>query len=331
MFSYVYSINGKKWLFFAVDHGPRSFFESVSGVFVGSPVCSGPSDGDDKCLVKDFLILIGVDGVVLGTSESKSGYAAEFRLVECAMALNLKVIFFEDYVGSFTGNMNEYVHTLVVESESAKQFHQRNNLSKYCSIIVASGLRYRSTERISDVKHNDVPSILWVGQPEHSYCSRTLINLASDLSQQNVHVYVKSHPRDPYYSSPYYKNLLADKGVMSTDVSVFCRDEILNLGCLFSVTQFSSYSLELMAHGLPSLHVLYPDVGGELLLNVKGYRAPPICMEGASVLVDSIFSQKPILELLLNDADYRKALVSKGVSYFSSNYDVKSVLESILR
>lgn len=331
MFSYVYNINGKKWLFFAVDHGPRSFFESVSDVHVGSPVCSGPSDGDDEFSVKDFLILIGVDGVVLGTSESKGGYAAEYRLVECAMALNLKVIFFEDYVGSFSGNMDEYAHSLVVESELAKQFHQRNNQSKYCSIIVASGLRYGSIERISDVRHNDVPSILWVGQPEHSYCSRTLINLASDLSQKNVHVYVKPHPRDPYYSSSFYTDLLANVGISSTDVSTFSRDEILNLGCLFSVTQFSSYSLELMAYGLPSLHVLYPDVGGELLFNIKGYKVPPICIDGGSALVDSELNQKLILELLLSDVDYRSALVRKGADYFSSNYDVKSMLEYILR
>ena len=329
MYSAVHDLNGQKWFFLSVDHGPCALFEAFCDFYLDEPVCEGPGFTRNKAIIKDFFKRVGICGVAVGTSESSLGLEFELLLVTCAIDEKLKLLFFEDYPGSFTNIDYEYEHSLIVESESSRKFHLNNNTNKYCSIIVAEGLRYQQFVGGSNKSNAELSSVLWVGQPESYYCARTLKRLGNDLSERNLHVFIKTHPRDPYHQSSYYTDLLSLLGVTSTVVSNFNKDEILQLGCLFSLTQFSSYSLELMVHGLPAIHVLYPDVGGELLLDIKGYTVPPVCVEGGSILIDNVVDQKTVFDLLINNSCYRGQLVRQGIEYLVPKNQKSSILKDI--
>ena len=85
------------------------------------------------------------------------------------------------------------------------------------------------------------------------------------------------------------------------------------------VTQFSSTAIEAGFFGIPSLNVLLPDAGGARLLEKKGYRVPPHCIQGAAGHVTHCNELADALYRLIEDKNAREYLMRCFDVYFCAD------------
>jgi len=160
--------------------------------------------------------------------------------------------------------------------------------------------------------------MLWAGQPDGDNSYRALERLLQPLVRLGAFLLFRPHPRDEYYASGSYSDLLIGPGLNVLDVSSFA--DITGLICASDLvaTQFSSVAVEAGHLGIPPLFVMFPDLGQEYLASHKGYRLPPWTQGECSFLIEEEDSAEKILEQALFDRASRDRVCANFLARFGS-------------
>lgn len=323
------TINGNKWIFVGVDNGPEQFFDTLLSKLIVEGIVTDVDLRASQSLDGFLGSLKGIHGVAVGTSESSKGMLLESRIVSDAKNNGLKVVCFEDYMGSFKNYASGCYSKIVVESNSSKDCLLTKYQGLESKVIALNGLRYTAYKNEAKQPDIDPYSILWIGQPESHYCEASLRTLSSAFLELGVFVYIKSHPKDPQYGTQYYSRLLGQYGIHSQDISSFSTEKLLALGASFSISHFSSLSTLLASRGLPVMFALFPDIGQKLLLDVKGYDTPQLCSEGVAVKLDSVSKQYNLMKLMLKDSPMRKNIMLNAERYFTPGDELSRLIKEV--
>jgi hypothetical protein len=226
--------------------------------------------------------LAAARALVAGTSQSDSGFAREAAARREAAKLGIPVACIEDFPGNYRAVPGAPTRLLVVEGEFSARLY-RERLGPRCpALAVIPPARYdalRGSAR-NPGSRGAAKRVLWAGQPETRSCVTTLRAIAPFLRGKEIELLFRAHPRDAGHPAAY-----EGLGIRWRDVSAAPIEEIYRAPLDLVVTQYSSIALEAGFLGVPSVHVLLPDAGGQLLGSQKGYAVPMPCEAGASFLV----------------------------------------------
>lgn len=227
----------------------------------------------------------GDRALVVGTSQSNSGFAEEIEARRLAARLGLPIACVEDFPGNYRDVEEAPTRLLVVEAEFSRALYAARFGGDAPPIQVIAPARYDALRGPRRARPENPPpqAVLWAGQPETEACLATLDALSAFLAQPDVLLLFRSHPRDPGVATGAYRSLLS--GLRHIDVSGEPLAQSLARPLRLVLTQYSSVAVEAGFLGVPSVHVLLPAAGEALLYAQKGYRVPMPCAAGASFLV----------------------------------------------
>jgi len=271
----------------------------------------------------------GFSGIVVGTSRSEDGRYLERSCCLAARQFGMLVVSIEDYPFNFNMNNLEFVDLLIVESNYVKKQYLNKTSSLIGRIDEGSLIRYGEIRQGMPLTDNPKPAtrILWIGQPETLGCLNTLIRIMPHIRSLNLKLDFKAHPNDlGYFSGNSYASLLYDYNGCIDDVSSFNLDDCIERKPFLVITQFSSLAIEVGFKGIPTLHLLYEDVGGALFNKMYGRRMPVMCEVAASLMINNTGQELAILKQLKLDQDYRMDLIKS----FRNYYDVENVESKLI-
>jgi hypothetical protein len=284
----------------------------------------------------EALSKLNVVGVVLSTSKSESGFIVESFCCIAAKELGLLVVVIEDYPFNFNSAIRSFVDLILVESDFVKNEYLRSGMFDVESIetgaliryenirAVALSLRQRSTNRI-DKKSR----VLWLGQPETHNCLASLERIMPSIKSLGLNLDFRAHPDDfGYYDADNYANLFYNYKDCLEDVSFLKIDSCVQRNPIFAITQFSSLAIELGFQGIPSLHLLYEDLGGAFFLHKNGRVKPVICEVGASPIITKAGEEYSALSKLKLES-YRNSIIDAFNNYYSINSSLLSIINKI--
>jgi hypothetical protein len=327
------------FLLAAVDEGPKAtlgVLATLDGFYL--PEIRG-DDAFDPAYWTGLITRCHV--LIVGTSDSRRGRAIESAARRAATRAGKKVVLVEDYPGNYYPVDEARTDLLVVDSE----FSGRLNREKFstdcppqfvCPLFRYDSYRARIMELRARVQERwldenpGAPKVLWAGQPETDDALNTLERILPLLRQYGVGLLFKAHPRDKGYTDGRYRQLFLESGISVTDVTSVSPDNCMAMGPRLLVTQFSSMAIEAGFYGIPSVHFLYPDIGGKRLLGKKGFAVTPWCAAGASILIDEPFNQKEIFASALFDESVRRNTMERFDAYFHADGSVTPILVNYL-
>lgn len=265
--------------------------------------------------------------VIAGTSGSIRGRAIESAARRAATDAGKKVVVVEDYPGNYFHVAGSHTDLLVVDSEfsgciNREKFSTRCPPQFVCPPFRYDPYRARAVELRARTQAQwlDDPrrslKVLWAGQPETDDALGTLERLCPLLRRHDAGLLFKAHPRDRGYKDGRYQNLFLASGIPVTDVTSLGLDDCMALAPRLLVTQFSSMAIEAGFYGIPSVHFLYPDIGGKRLLDLKGFGVTPWCEAGASILINGYSGEEETFATALLDETVRRNTMAKFDAYF---------------
>lgn len=254
-----------------------------------------------------------------------------------ARRVGARIVALEDFPGNYRDFEAGEAEVLVAESEpSATRYRQR--LGTRCpEIWVCPSPRYDAQRRAAPElrrryagRERARRAVLWAGQPETGDAIATLRQALPALENIGVELFFRAHPRDRGYQAGEYRALFASSRIAVTDVTSLALDDCLARAPEALLTQFSSVGVEAGFHGIPSVHLLYPDAGGKTLHAKKGYSVPPWCTTGAALLVERVEQQDEVLRRALQDDRARAQTLRAFDEYFSTTAETLPALWSRL-
>jgi hypothetical protein len=311
----------------AVDDGPRASCApllSVPGF--------GALDGQHPRL-RENLAASGSTTLICGTSDSEEGRAIEAAARRAAREMRIRLVVLEDYPGNYSALAGGEADLLIVESEGAAQLH-RARLGPRCPLTwICAAPRYdeyrRDAMRLRARYARRDPAargILWAGQPETADALATLRRIGPALAPLGAELLFRAHPRDSGYREGAYEGLLAEIGIPVRDMTAHPLEACFARSPELVLTQFSSVAAEAGFQGIPSVHVLYADIGAKTLRAKKGYDAPPGCEAGASFLLRDPGGEAQMLEKAIADPRARAEVLSAFDRYYSTSRETLGAL-----
>jgi hypothetical protein len=283
---------------------------------------------DDKGLC-ETLFSGRYRGLVIGTSDSCTGKEIETQILRWANAAALPVIAIEDYPGNYQPADGGRADVVIVGDEFARNLVLFKQPMRTPEIWVCSPVRYDSLRQRSQELREYVRKrwhtvgerwVLWAGQPETEDGLETMKRLLPSLASfQGVRLIFRAHPRDAGYSHGEYRDLLDGANVDYIDVTTDTLDSCMVSAPRIVLTQFSSVGVEAGFYGIPTVNILYPDVGGRRLSGKKGYNVPPWASVGGAFVITNEASQDTVLDKAMNNVTERGAVMNLFDSYFSSS------------
>ena len=265
-------------------------------------------------------------GLVVGTSDSGAGRPIEAAARRTAHARGIAIAAIEDYAGNYCDVADSQTTVLIAESTLSAELYARRLGARCPPIEVFPPARYDSYRRQSERLRSSTRAswggtsakrVLWAGQPESADCLETLRRIAPALRNLDVEVLIKTHPRDPLHLKGDYEELLATFGISVDDVSALSVAASLQLAPQLLITQFSSVAIEAGFFGIPSLHVLFEDVGGRRLQIKKGYSTPTHCRSGAGFVMTTRDHALETMHEALYDEAAREAVIAQFDTVFA--------------
>lgn len=318
----------RPWVLAAVHKGPYLTLAPLERE-LGAANCvwllSGTAAGERRRQGLDFEVMtkdcsravarLKPRGLIRGTSELREAENPERRLAAAFSAAGLPVFVVEDFPGNYTGDPASRLDGLFVEHETTRRHHLRRGLAAD-AVIVAGNPRYaqalpptpsRAAAR-KRYKLGREPVVLWAGQPDGSLGRRTLKALWPALKREGAVVLYRAHPRDKDFGRPPSR-----PGVRVPVVDVSAEADPLPAlkACDLVVTQFSSLAIEAGRFGIPSLFVLFPEVGRAYLRRRNGMTRLPWCEEGAAFLLEDKKRAGSTLRAALSGKAVRKKILRR--------------------
>jgi len=278
--------------------------------------------------MREVLLPGRYHALVTGTSDSFAGKRIESQVVGLANSVGIPVIAIEDYPGNYRSSDGTRADVVIVDGEFSRGLllarQPRNPPDLWvCKPARYDALRLRSQQlRERVIKHWRSDSerwVLWAGQPETEDSLETIKRILPSLSSmQGVKLLFRAHPRDAGYLAGEYRNLLGSAEVGYLDVTADTLETCMDYAPRVVLTQFSSVGVEAGFYGIPTVNILYPDVGGRRLSGKKGYNVPPWTSEGGAFVITNAASQDEVLDAAINNEIERDAVAKRFDSYFSS-------------
>lgn len=249
--------------------------------------------------------------LVCGTSQSESGFALESAARRQAASLGIPIACIEDFPGNYREVDGAPTRLLVVEGEFSERLY-RARLKAPPPMAVIPPARYDPLRGAKPNPAKDAPPyrVLWAGQPETASCLATLEGVRDFLRAPDLEFLFRAHPRDAGYAAGAYRALLDELAPRCIDATAAPLVQLLRGPLHLVLTQYSSVALEAGFLGIPSVHVLFPGAGADLLTAQKGYSVPMPCDAGASFLVNDTQSLG-ILDQALRDAAARRSVLER--------------------
>lgn len=321
-------------LLVAVDAGPRATLAPLA-------VFPGFNWVDERNLHEELIRASNqkVAAIVVGTSESMEGRELEAVARTFARATGVRLVVVEDYPGNYRSLQGGCADLLIVESSFSEAHYRAKLKERSPPMFSVSPMRYdpfRARGRAARLQYRAAlksvgPCVLWIGQPETEIVLGTLEYLCKELSALKVRLLFKAHPRDQGYASGMYKEFFSQNGDRIIDLTGRDLDHCLSYSPLVALTQFSSMVLEAGFFGVPSIHLLYEELAGELFINQKGYSVPPWCEAGASGLVTKPEETRSILSELIGSERLRQTQIAQFDKYFNVDEFSAKVVFQFLR
>ena len=278
--------------------------------------------------------------IVRSSSEDVSERNVEGLASEAAKAVGIPVVVVEDYPGNYRFAPHERLDRLFIEHASLIQLHESRGMdSNYIYITgnpryneltsVDSGKRRTATRAMLGIQGERV--LLWAGQPDGENSYMTLERIFDSCIDGDVLLIFRAHPRDPIYASGRYQDLLSRCPKKVVDMTKY-RD-VIDLYCAADLvaTQFSSAGAEAGHLGVPSLFVLFDDLGKTYLRSFKGYDLPPWCSDGCSFLIEAQGDVRAVLEEALFNDRSREAVISNFKQKFSLDISPAKAIAAHIR
>lgn len=301
-----------KGLLLAIDAGPAQTLRPLADDNFAFP----PQDTIPYSVQQwqSYLADHRIGRVIVGTSRSQQGFACESACRVAAGRAGIPVAAIEDYPGNFQVVADGHIGLLIVESPTAGSI-ARQRLGHLCPPIeYGASFRYDTLRGQKDRRPVRSLDLLWAGQPETDCAAIALQRLLPDIEALGARLLFRAHPRDAGYPEGAYVKLFERFGVQ--DVTARSLEWLLSANLRLTLTQFSSLVVELGFLGIPSVHVLYPDVGQTRLWSQNGYTFPPLCHAGGSVIIQNLSDQKRLLEQSIRDDVFRAGIVRRFDHYF---------------
>jgi hypothetical protein len=333
--------NADKFLLVAVDDGPRATLATLAALddFYFPEIHS--DEVLEQAYWTDLIAQFGCRAMIAGTSDSDRGRAIESAARRAASRVGKKVVLVEDYPGNYYPVDGARTDLLVVDSEFSGRLNREKFTSGCPSQFVCPPFRYdpyrvRAVELRAGIRWHwlnekaGVLNVLWAGQPETDDALATLERVCPLLRQHGVGLLFRAHPRDRGYADGRYQRFFLESGIHVTDVTSLSLDDCMAMGPRLVATQFSSMAIEAGFYGIPSVHFLYPDIGGKRLLAKKGFTVTPWCAAGASILIDEPLDQKEMFTSALFDESVRRNTMARFDTYFHTDGPVTPIFVNYL-
>ena len=297
-----------KVAYVAADHGPRATLQALAAQLPGA-------DSLDS----------GTELLICGASDSADGRAIEARVRIAAKQRAIPCVVIEDFPGNYSIVRGGEPSLLLVDSGLAMRLAQSKEGALNVQVVPA--VRYDTLRRrLAELRRptSGANAVLWIGQPETDDSLATLRRLLPALAARAVPVWLRAHPRDAGYSHGAYAGLDVE------DVTSSALEDCLARRPRLVITQFSSVAIEAGFWGIPSLNVLFPDVGGTTLAAKKGYSVPPWCEEGAAFLLADPQETGNVLDRALGSIEARNSVRQAFDRYFKVREEGAPALINLL-
>lgn len=304
---------------FAIDGGPRETLSPLARKEGHDWVES--EGGVGVCGYLNYFELQSPAALIVGTSRSPHGLKKESEARCAAKSVGLLVVAIEDYPGNYQDIEQGAADLLVVESEMAAAF-TRARLERRCPpMVTGATIRYDALKPGKTTNSgciDTVPHVLWVGQPETGDALHSLGILLPHLNTLGVKLLFRAHPRDLGYASGAYRSLFASYAHAMRDVSDLDLASVIALGPCLGLTHFSSLAVVLGFHGIPSMHVLYPEGGQKRLRSLTGYTVPLVCQAGGSDTIATPDETAEKLRRAIFDGEWRRLVMQRFREYYEA-------------
>ena len=321
-----------QWLLVAHDNGPRQTLSPLLNR--ENFVFEEPREAATVNQWKAVLSELSFSGVVVSTSKSDYGRLIERNCCIAAKELGLFVVAIEDYPFNFEKRNQSLVDLLIVESDYVKNEYLVSNTLSDTKIETGALIRYEflraeSFRRQKDFGNMQTEKVLWIGQPETYCCLASLKRIMPAIRSLGLKLDFRAHPDDSgYYLMESYVNFFIDYEDCLEDVSMLTIDRCVERKPFLTLTQFSSLAIELGFKGIPSLHLLYDDLGGALFYYKNRRICPVICEVGASNMITKVGEEFDFLNKL-KLKKYREVLIEKFDNYYSNSVELDYVIDKI--
>ena len=322
-----------------MDDGSRLALQPLAAFPSFEIVDADPEKAADEKYWKTVFEDRKLSGLVVGTSDSEAGRRIEACARRVAARSALKIAAIEDYPGNYFAVPDAPTSVLIAESRFSERLY-RERLGNACPpIAIYCSPRYDHYRVKSDElrratqaawRQSAAPKILWAGQPESDDCIESLRRIAAAVRAHDATLLIKAHPRDRAYCEGIYPNLLQDLGVRNKDVTGLSVDACLAMSPTLALTQFSSVAIEAGFFGIPSLHLVYHDVGGARLQRKKGYDIPFYCQAGAGFFLQHIGDEPETLRRSLLDETARASVITCFDDFFATRTRIAPKLADYL-
>jgi len=260
------------WFGVAGDLGPSQLID----FFVANTSCKkilfNPSEIESVEFWTHYLKNNNAMGLICGTSQSIIGFKWESTLRKAANTLGLTVICMEDFPGNYNEIGTAKTDILIIEDEfSLRLYHYK--LKEIPKSILCPSLRYdvlRCDVIEKPIFNSERLKVLWIGQPEFEFNIKSLLHIIAEIKNLSITLLFRAHPSDVEYKNGLYIKFFEDNNLTWQDVTLEKIDSNLFNNVSLLITQFSSVSILAGFYGVPSLHLLFKDVGEKLLLERTG-------------------------------------------------------------
>ncbi len=276
------------------------------------------------------------DAIVVGTSDSLRGKNHEHEVRIAAKAIGLPLICIEDYPGNYQNVKKGEADLLIVESDLSKKIYY-SRFSDICpATIVIPNPRYdqlRQCKTDSDTALLGLKfknSILWAGQPDTDDNIKTLNRITPVLKEVNLKLLFKAHPNDMGYFNKSYDEISQNLEDIWEDVSPYDLLQCVEkYAPRLILTQFSSLAIEGGFYSIPSMNILFSDIGASRFLQKKGYSMPLSVNAGATMAVQNIdvFKEK-ITEMIFDDS-VREKINNNFYDFYGKEPTASKVIDKI--
>jgi len=317
-------------LFVAADDGPRDTLRPVSQHCGTSLTDVRSNAAGDNGFWSTLLAKRRPALMVVGTSNSTRGRCIESVARCAATRAGIPVAAIEDYPGNYFEVPDSATRLLIVESAfSERVYRARPNPPPPIAVVAPARYDHWRGRARRTVVPQAPHAVLWAGQPETEACIATLEWLLAQFGDLPAQLLLRAHPRDPAFGGRVYSALCERTGIKCLDVSKEPVEATLARRLDLVVTQFSSVAVDAGFAGVPSLHVLLPHAGGELLRRLKGYDIPAICDAGAAFLATGGPQDAPLRMALLDPAARERVMVRFRTLYAAEAPTVQLVAAAL--
>jgi hypothetical protein len=284
--------------------------------------------------VNDWVLFLknkNILGVFCGTSQSDDGFRFEKHLRVAAFKLKLPIICIEDFPGNYRDVSDTETSLLILDNEFSLDLYKSRGV-KVPNYLIFTSVRYdyiRSSDAAIQEKYL-YSSVLWAGQPEFQYNYNTLIRIAPKLKELSVVLMFRAHPGDSEYHNGVYAKYFDSLDLPWFDVTNKLIGSDLFQKISLVITQFSSLGIEAGFYGVPTVNVLFNDIGRQLLLKKTGSDELMAVHYNASFLIKDKISLEN-MKFFLTDLSLRAEVMKNFNELYKLNEKQLPKLFSAIR